>query len=353
MSDNTWIEYENELLNKGNSKITIKRDLSFYESIKRNLGVPLKKATRKDIEAYVNALNRDEIRKVNGDKFSGSTKKKLKTFLKAYFKWFKGDNEFYPPEVNWISTRIRKDEKPKARPTIDIEQAKRIAYRFRKVEQRVLFLLLVDSGFRISEMLSVRKKDITYASFDDDGNQCFWVNCPSSKTYGRNVEVPLFTADIEAFFNSSAYASKKEDELIFDISYDSFLKSMKAHSKAEIGVSLTPHCLRHSSATLYADYYQGDNILLAKRYGWRFSSAQLDTYIRRSTSNTKKGAQLIHSSKVRELEKENHKLREEFESFKSDIHKFLNNTVKRYQKGAEEFITEPEKLKEWREMFKT
>jgi len=302
-----WERYEAEIRNAGLTKKRRDKLKLMFDTCQR--AINLDKATRQDIEKFVNELHSGKFCKLDGSEYSGSTKSDLKKFLKAFYKWLKGENTYYPKEVAWIKTRISKDEKPKEKDVISVQEVRQLANSFSKIDLKVLTLMLFDSGFRIAEMLSAKKQDLSWENYQD-GDSCFWIKCNSSKTEQRKVPIPIFTEDLQAFFNSSQMKAKKDSELLFDVSYEYYLQTLKAKGKELLKKKITPHALRHSSASLYAKELNGNAMSIAQRYGWSFSSKELATYIRRSGAYHKDTPKLVFHN-------ENVKLREEMEQLRA------------------------------------
>lgn len=290
--------------NKGVTKRRIQKLLVMYRITERLLAKAPEQATREDLETMVSKLHKNQVKSEKGKPFTGSTKSDVKRFLKQFFKWHKGEGEFDPPETRWINIRISKDEQPTEKPALTLEEARKFSNAFNKVEYRVIVLLLFDSGFRVGEMLSVKKRDLSWEDFDE-GKKCFWLKCNVSKTEVRKVPVPLFTEDVQAFVNSATYQQLGDDDLLFDIQYSNLCQRFKDASQKSLGKIVTPHALRHSSATFYAREYDGNMSMIAERYGWTFSSQQLKTYIRRSGAYQKAGAKKVFSNEVGKLKEEN------------------------------------------------
>lgn len=308
-----WHEFENNLLNQGVTQKRIDKLQLMFKVVERGIK-DFSKAGRPEIEKFITALNRDDFKATENKPYSGSSKSDIKKFIKQFWKWHKGDNEFFPKEVSWIKSNIRKDERPEEKETISIDEARKLAASFLKVKYKIAILILFDSGFRIEELLSVIKKNITWEDYDES-QKCFWIKCNKSKTEIRNIPIPLFTDDLKLFFNSSEYQQLKENDLIFDFSYHVFLGWLKKKGAQVLNKKITPHCLRHSSATYYAREL-GDTVLLANRYGWSYSSNELDTYIRRSGTQQKQAAKRVFTNeliktneRVAQLEKELTELR--------------------------------------------
>lgn len=320
-----WQKFESHLLNEQVTQRRIAKLKYVFSVCERGLK-DFSKAKRADIEKFTDDLNRNHFLKLDGQQYSGNAKSDIKKFIKQFFKWYKGNNEAYPPEVAWLKTKIGKNEKPEDKPVLSLEEVSRFAHYFKKIELRLLALILFDSGFRIAEALSIKKKDLTFEPFEDD-KKCFWVFCNESKTLKRKVDIPLFTEDIAAFVNSSYYQSLKDDEPIFRLSYSDIIKNFKRASAQLFGVDksghplkvITPHCLRHSSATFYSVQYEGNMVQIAQRYGWSYSSDELKTYIRRSGAYQKAGAKKIYSNEIVLLKNRINELEAQLTEHKKDI----------------------------------
>jgi len=319
----TWDKFEEHMLNKGVTQRRIQKLQVMYNVSQRLLNKAPEQASREDLEVMVSKLHRNEVKSEKGKPFTGSTKADIKRFLKQFFKWYKGDNEVFPIEVRWINVRISKDEQPKEKPALSLEEARKLSNAFNKPEYRLIVLLLTDSGFRVGEMLSVKKRDLTWEDYDE-GKKCFWIKCNASKTEIRKIPIPLFTEDIQAFVNSVGYQEKGDDELLFGIEYSNLVQRFKDASKKTLGKIVTPHALRHSSATYYAREYDGNMPMIAERYGWTFSSAQLKTYIRRSGAYQKAGAKKVYSNEVGKLKEENAQLKERLDKFEVELRKLFS-----------------------------
>jgi integrase len=285
-----------------------------WSMTERGIGTDFQSVGRDKIEAFLNKLNRNEFHKLNGKLYSGSAKSDQKKFLKQLFKWLRGNNDAYPPEVAWIKTKIGKDEKPKKKDVLTLEELKRFCQTLSKPEHRIMVYLMFDCGFRIDELLSVRKIDPTWELFDPKTKECcFWIKCNRSKTIPRKVPVPLFTEDIRLFKNSAFFSGKKDTDPLFDLSYSGVRMELLRNCKRFYGVDkqghplklITPHCLRHSSVTYYAVEYDGDTVMLAQRYGWTYSAQELQVYVRDSGTRERQGVKKIEAGKMEELQQEN------------------------------------------------
>lgn len=308
--DKTWQAFENHLRNESVTQLRISKLGVMFTLVQRHLPVRLTEATRGHLEQFLNDLNRNKIKRQNGKPFSGSTKADVKKFLRQFFKYLRGDGEFYPTEVRWIRARIAKDELPEEKQILTIDEARALAAGFQKPSLRTLTLLLFDGGFRIQEMLSVRKQNVTWERYDDV-DSCFWISCNISKTETRKIPVPLFTADVRSFFESVEFTAKKDDEPAFGVSYETYYQQLRRVSKAVLNREIGPHHLRHSSATYYSREFDGNMNLLCERYGWSFGSDIAKVYVRKSGAYQKQGVKKVFSNQVGKLENEIQQLKDQ------------------------------------------
>lgn len=321
--DGLWEKYESSLLNEGATKLRIKKLKQMFFKCLQWLPKGYVASNRGDIEELITKLNRNEIKRQDGGDFSGSTKSDIKKFLRQFYKWLKGDNEHYPPEVAWIKTKISKDEKPEEKPVLSVEDAERFALSFDSIEYRTIIYVLFDSGFRISELLSVKKQDVTWENYDENGEKCFWIKCNESKTVTRKIPIPLFTEKVRLFLRNKHIRKLSDDDLLFSAKYPNIVKAMRKNSLKLFGKRITPHALRHSSATYYARELDGNVPQLAQRFGWSYSAKELQTYVRASGAYQKQSVKKVFSNQATELKTENEQLRKEVELMKQQIEQLL------------------------------
>lgn len=322
MNKDLWEKYNSNALNEGLSQKRIAKLKLMFDTISRGLG-DLNKAQREDIEAFVDKLHKDKFTRLNGSPYSGSSKSDIKKFLKMFYKWLKGDNEVYPLEVRWIKTRIAKDEKPKEKEILSIKEVVKLSKSFKELEFKILTLLLFDSGFRISELLTAKKRNIKWEEYQD-GKKCFWIECTESKTFPRKVPIPLFTDEIKAYLKSDIFQRLPDNMFLFNMSYSFLHNKFRDNAKRILNKHISPHSLRHSSATYYAKELEGNAMALAQRYGWAFNSKELQTYIRRSGTYQRATAQKVYSNEISKIKEENVNLSARLEKLEKFVESLMN-----------------------------
>jgi|GEM_PF-3105220 len=339
-----WTRFETHLLNDGLTKKRIEKLRFMFLAAERGLPKGFENSERADIEDLVERLSRNRFRRSDGQQYSGSTKSDIKRFLKQFYKWLRGEGTYFPKEVAWLKTRIGKDERPVEKMVITEDQARALAAQFKQPQLGILTLLLFDSGFRIDEMLSVQRRDLTKETIEDIG-EIWFIQCRRSKTYPRRVDVPLFTDDIARFVNTAAIMGMKPEDQLFPVEYATYLKTLHHHSITLFGKAISPHALRHSSATNYASLYKGDRVKLAERFGWSYSAQELDTYVRRGAARQRESAKIVTSNEVVKLQQDNKSLREKLDRLET---MFLKSLTTMPKEEAKKRIT-PELVQKLRE----
>lgn len=323
-----WEEYKRHCQNKGLTQNRIDKLRTMYNMVTRGLEPTLDEASEEDLRDFVNRLHEDEFTKQRGGAYSGSSKSDAKKFLKQFYKWLEGDDWQYPEKVRWMRTKISKDEKPEEKTVISIRETHRLAQSMPNAEYTAIVYLLFDSGFRIGELQSTLKKDLEVDEYGDD--ECWWIRCRESKTKTRRVPIPLFTDEINHFTTSGHYKALKPREKLIQSNYAAILKMIKDRSKQVLDEAITPHNLRHSSATYYAKELDGDMFQLCERYGWAYGSDEAKTYVRRSGINQQRAAKKVVNNqlsktnkRVKELEEEKNKLKERISKMESLLDKVI------------------------------
>lgn len=310
MYEKEWSDFHLYLVNKGTTARRIQKMHYVFHLVFEYINKPIAKIDKEDIQSFVSDLHADKFTKNDGSPYSGSYKADLKKFLKYYFKFFSGDDEHYPKLVSWIKTNIAKDEKPKDKPTLSLQEVQELAKQFTSPIKKIALLLFFDSGFRMDELESVTKEKLTYEPFDDD-ESCFWIECTRSKTAIRKIPVNLFTEDLQLYYNSIDYQSLKPGDKLFKISFPRFRYDIKRLAKKSIFKNrpedadrLCFHALRHSSATYYANKVGLTEFQMCLRYGWTIGSQEARTYVRRGTSYQKNSAKQVFRGELDRIRKD-------------------------------------------------
>jgi len=299
------------------------RDLSHYFN-KSFLAV-----TEKDMEQFIYALERG---KIAGKKWKERTKVDIKNNIKKFWKWLYAGKKAKRDEygdlriINWIDTSLKEKEIP----AITREEAEILANAC-STKYKALVKLLFDSGARIEELLNVTIGDLTRK---DD---CYKMRIKFSKTKPRTISVPMCTEELEEWLR--VHPNKESPgAYLFPINYDAIRMELTRKANMVLGKKVTPHILRHSSATYYCNKLSP--FQLCYRYGWSMSSRMPARYIDREGIVEEKTAEIIKSDEVNELKKKNRLLNEEFQRLKED-HTELRSMVGNVNKFMIKLIKDP------------
>ena len=248
------------------------------------------KATRKDIEAVMRAINHMD--------YTEWTKKDYRVTLKKFYKWLKGCNEkgVYPPEVSWIKTHVSTDKQDLPNNLPNEEDVKKMIEAAEHPRDKALIASLYESGCRIGELASLKIGDI---NFDEYGS--FMI--VKGKTGSRRVRLVFSSPILASWINVHPEKNKLEAPLWVVIgTTKSFSKNAKNNSrkygrdwnyglkyraiasmvkrvakKAGIKKKVNPHIWRHARATFLANKLTEQQ--LKHLFGWKQSSKMAATYV--------------------------------------------------------------------------
>lgn len=257
------------------------------------------KLTEKDIIKFYQDLESDRIKQKSGKPYKSSSKDELIRNLKRYLKcvW---KEDVYNKKARWLKEY---DEIPEV-PSLNMEEVEKLSSGMKFLRDKCLTLFLGDSGCRIEEALNLKISDIEKRE-KKEGDEFYIINIRISKTLPRKISVPIASKVLTEWLSGHPAITDKEAYL-FPVTYDAYRKVLRETSKKVLGKVITPHGLRHSSASHYCKVINNP-YKFCYRYGWNFNSKMAKRYIDRSQLEEDAQEQLdnlIKNSKVEELENE-------------------------------------------------
>ncbi len=264
------------------------------------------KLPEKDFDKFVKDLDSNKIKQNSGKVYKHSSKDELIRNLKRILKTLWEDIE-YNKKVSWIKQSHEFSEIP----SITMEEVKKLANGFTGLRDKALTMILGDGGLRIEEALNLRIENVIKKKNKND-EDFYIIDIKFSKTLPRKISVPHATPLLTEWLKEHPAINDKESYL-FPIKYDYYRKLLRQQGKKILNKVITPHILRHSSATHYSQTDLGKNLFkFCYRYGWSMSSKMPKRYIDRNLFEEEAQEELdnmVKNSKVNDLEDEVDKLK--------------------------------------------
>jgi integrase len=231
------------------------------------------KATKEDWDKFYDKFEEDKILKNSGKKYKPATRAKNYKTVRKFLKWL-GNGITYPEGCeNWVTAEEKVTKEYLTRPEIE-----KIVNGSKTIKVKCLLMLLFDGGLRIEEAANLRWVDLKKE--DGKGYYRAEIRAETSKTKkARTVSLWLATDLIDTYRNHQKAQAKgafDENEYVFDSNYSALYMAIKNAGKL-INKNVSPHTLRHSSATYYANIiktYQQ----FCSRYGWSLRSEAPQRY---------------------------------------------------------------------------
>ncbi len=301
------------LKNRQKKSIGVARCLKYIQILKKIsawLDKPFNKVTQSDMEKLIEALENDQycidVKSNNQQmpktrKYAHSTKLDYKKTIRKFYKWLFGNNKHYPELVDWIDTY----DIVKEVPALTREQVEKLAD-ISNIRDKAIIMFLFDSGARIEETLNIRIKDLTKTE------DTYKVRIVVSKTKPRTIHLPICSKYLELWLQN--HQDKTDEDFLFPINYNSLRIMLHRKSKILSNKTVTPHILRHSSATYYANHLS--HFQLCYRYGWSMASKMPNRYLDREGIFEQETTKIIQTNDISNLEKQNQLLKEEISHIK-------------------------------------
>lgn len=263
------------------------------------LGKPFREATKDDLIALVGALEEKD--------YAEYTKYDFKIVLKMFYKWLKGNDEVFPPEISWLKPRLKNQSHKLPEELLTEDEVLKIANAANTIRDKAFILTLYESGCRIGEILSMRLKNI---QFDQYGA----ILRVTGKTGDRRVRVvsaaPVLTAWLDihpsrnepdaALWPQTATNYSNPDKYLRHSSIQVLIKRLA--KKAGIRKRIHAHLFRHSRATLLASKLT--EAQMKEYFGWTQGSDMAATYVHLSGRDVDSALLQVYSLKDRPEERE-------------------------------------------------
>ena len=279
--------------------------IHILKKISRWLDKPFDEVSQADMERLIENLENDLYnydlvgkngKTIKSKRFAPSTKLDYKKTLRKFYKWLQGNNDHYPELVDWIDTY----EEHREIPALRREEIELLADSA-KMRDKTIIMFLFDSGVRAEELLNIRVEDLTRIE------ETYKVRIVFSKTKPRTIHLPIASKYLDLWLREST--NKEDQSFLFPITYEALRMMLHRVAKSVLNKRVTPHILRHSSATYYANLLNHHQ--LCYRYGWAMASDMPNRYIDREGILEEETSRVVKANDLAGVEKQNQGLREE------------------------------------------
>lgn len=236
----------------------------------------------KDIKKVVRTVSTTKVRWGGGELHEPSDNaiQAYSVTLKRFYKWLLTDDRKYPECVEWLKTTVgHKSREKKPETNITAKEVDKLLEGCRNARDKALISLLYDSGCRISELLSMRIKDL---AFDKYGAMI----SVTGKTGFRKVRVVGNSIAYIRSWLSNHPKSTDENAWLFTelVNFNNQMdypevRNMLKKAAERVGITrrVYPHLFRHTRATLLASKI--GEAPLEKHMGWVHGSKMSQTYV--------------------------------------------------------------------------
>lgn len=247
-------DFENQMFADGLGIARIAKYLASLKALYKLMPWSVQRVTSRDITAILARIERSD--------WMPWTKHDYKLALRKYLV-FCGS-----PELSCLIKLPKVTSGKLPEELITPEHIEELLESARSTQDRVFLFCLWESGARIGELLSLRRKHI---QFDHLGA----VLIVDGKTGMRRVRLMESAPLLDEWISDRSF---RPEDAIFPNTYRAYVKRLKTLSRrAGISKRIYPHLFRHSRATFLAGYLT--EAQLCAYLGWTISSAMPRIYV--------------------------------------------------------------------------
>jgi len=277
---------------------------TYLKQIAKMMGPAFTKPTRKDVERMLATVETRVL--PNGNGYEAWTKYSYRTATKRFYKWLLGNDEEYPPEVKWVKVTTNGTTTKLPEDLLTKEEVHALIRACLNERDRAFVSLLADSGARISEILTLRIRDV---AFDQYG----MVLNVQGKTGERRVRVIGDSiAYVAAWLEVHPSGGKRDSPLfvgVNEMSRRNVMSYAQAHkvlvslkARAHLKKRIHPHLFRHTKMTEWAS--KVPEAVLESQAGWVPGSGMAKIYVHLSGKNVDAAILKASGIEIQEDDKE-------------------------------------------------
>lgn len=269
--------FAKQRLAKGIGRLRVAKCVYCLRFMAKWLAKPFDKATKEDLISMVGGLENKP--------YSENTRHDFKVVLKMFYKWLKGNDESFPPEISWLKAVLKNKTHKLPEELLSEDEVLAMARKAEHPRDKAFVLVLYESGCRIGELLSLRMKNVL---FDQYGA----ILRVTGKTGDRRVRIISSAPALTAWISIHAHADDPECSLwppldtshrhyAHEVDHQSMYQKLKLlASRAGIKKRIFPHLFRHSCATALAGKLT--EAQMKEYFGWTQGSNMAAVYVHMS-----------------------------------------------------------------------
>lgn len=310
---------------RAKKKIGALRLLKYLQDLKKldaYFEKALDKVTQEDMERFITDLEKGRYTQKNGKPYAEETQVCMKKIIMKFYRWLGK-----PDLVEWFDTSYElKDYRAISKEQLDyLLESMTSNSPANLARNRALLAFLFDTGARADEVLNVRIQDLTLERSD------YKVRITVSKTEKRTLLLPLSSRYLGAWLDLHPARTTPAAQ-VFPMKYHA-LYNQVARAGDLLHLKLTPHSLRHASATYWARHLS--RYQLCYRMGWAMSSKQPDRYIDQEGLGEDVVREAVEADAVRRYSVENDELRRRLAMMEEQFNRFLKGDMEELKKIIE------------------
>lgn len=264
-----------------------------YTEDLRKIAAMLKKnfveCTREDIEKLIL-----EFEKTG---YTVWTKYGYRVVVRKFFKWLR-KTEGFPPEVSWIRLRQRSTSNRLPDELITELDVKKMIECAEKTRDKAFISLLYESGCRISEILTLRIKNITFDQYGAKINVYGKTGARRIRSISSVILLQKLINEHPDKENSEAFIWLKSNSKQDLVGYDRMrILLTRIAKKAGVKKKVNPHSFRHARASFMANHLT--EAQLKEVFGWTQGSKMASVYVHLSGKNTDDAILKLHGKKIK------------------------------------------------------
>jgi site-specific recombinase XerD len=223
--------------------------------------------TRDDLELFLGHV---------AEKYSATQVDNIKVYIKKFYKWLLGNDEFYPPLVKWIRKSNKRPQLERSS-LLTYDEFLSMIRACDDIRDRAMLWVLWEGGMRVGELLSLKIRDVQKL------NEKMLAITVRGKTGPRTIPLCLAVPDLKKWIEKHPRRDDPDAPLFITnrgnpLTGDHVNVLLKKYAaRAGIRKRVYPHLLRHSRATDLASEFPEP--LLRKLFGWTQGSRVPSIYL--------------------------------------------------------------------------